>query len=265
MKLRIVTPTLGQSRWLPETRTSVEELGQPVEHLLVAPAARCPALTRAGIGQTVLPQAGDGLYAALNTGFRADGDWTWGTWINDDDRLVADGVDAAVALLDTRPELAAVYGRVRLIDAAGRELAEIPVAREGDDLGPLLAAGLVPLAQPGTVFRRKVFAQLGGFDEALRAAGDLDFFRRALVAGFRFGFIDERVAEFRVHGGQISQQAETRHRETAALVAAARARPDWAQRARGARWRFRWGNLGVYAARVRRQGLVSMERLSART
>jgi len=264
MALRLVTPTLGQSPWLPETLASVGALPQPREHLLVAPSERCPALTQAGNGMGFLPQSGAGLYAALNTGFRAPGDWTIGTWINDDDRLVEPGFRAALALLECRPELAAVFGRVSLIDGAGNEFAEIPVARVGHDLGPLLAAGRVPLAQPGTVFRREVFARLGGFDESLRAAGDLDFFRRALTAGFRFGFIDARVAEFRVHGGQISQQAETRHRETAALVAAARANPDWARRARAARWRFRWDNLGVYAARLRRHGWVSMERLSSR-
>jgi hypothetical protein len=264
MKLRIVTPTLGQSPWLAESLATTATPNSQSERVVVVPAAQRGQLTTACASAQILPQSGAGLYAALNTGFRASGDWAAGTWINDDDRLLPAGLSAALALLERRPELAAVFGRVLLIDGGGRRIAEIPVAHSGSDLGPLLAAGLVPLAQPGTVFRREVFEQLGGFDESLQAAGDMEFFRRALAAGFRFDFVDAQVAEFRVHGGQISQQVKTRHRETAALTTAARAVPDWAHRARAARWRFRWSNLSVYADRIRRHGLVSMERLSAR-
>ena len=264
MSLRIVTPTLGQSPWLDQTLATAAPWAGQGGRIVVAPPGRCGLLAAVCAGARVLPQTGAGLYAALNEGFRAPGDWTVGTWINDDDRLLPEGFSEALAVLERRPEVAAVFGRVTLIDGCGHQLGRIPVAHAGDDLGPLLAAGLVPLAQPGTVFRREVFQQLGGFDESLQAAGDMDFFRRALAAGFRFDFVDAGVAEFRVHGGQISQQVEARRRETAGLIGAARAVPDWARRARAAQWRFRWSNFCVYADRIRRHGFVSMERLSAR-
>jgi len=264
MNLRVVTPTLGQSPWLKETLATIARVAARSECIIVAPAAQCAPLAAGCAGVQLLPQTGTGLYPALNDGFRAPGDWTVGTWINDDDRLLPAGFSAALALLERRPDVAVVYGRVILIDRDGHGFAKIPVAHSGEDLGPLLAAGLVPLAQPGTVFRREVFERLGGFVESLQTAGDLEFFYRALAAGFRFSFVDVRVAEFRVHGGQISQQIRTRHRETAALTLAARAVPGWDRRARAAQWRFRWSNLGVYADRLCRHGFVSMERLSAR-
>ena len=259
--LRIVVPTLGRSPWLSETLASAVPAGADV--VIVAPEAAHTGLVAVPSGASLVADRGGGLYAALNTGFRSSGDWSVGTWINDDDRLVADGFRTALAMLESRPELAAVYGRVRLIDAEGRYLAEIPVARSGEDLGPSLAAGLIPLAQPGTVFRRDLFERLGGLDACYRAAGDMDFFQRALAAGLRFGFVDTVVAEFRVHGGQISKQSDLRRRETDAVSVAARAVHGWADRARCARWRFRGRNLGVYADRIWRHGFVPMERLYA--
>lgn len=264
MNLRIVTPTLGQSPWLEQTLATAAPAAGQGECVVVAPTSRCALLSAVCAGARVMPQTGAGLYAALNEGFRAPGDWTVGTWINDDDRLLPEGFSAALAVLGRRPEVAVVFGRVTLIDGGGHRLGRIPVAHSGADLGPLLAAGLVPLAQPGIVFRREVFQQLGGFEESLQAAGDMDFFRRALSAGYRFDFVDAWVAEFRVHGGQISKRVGARHRETEMITRAAREVPDWVRRARAARWRFRWSNLGVYADRIRRHGLISMERLSAR-
>ncbi len=261
MKLRIVTPTLMRSPWLGEAMQSAGTAAQ--ELVVVAPGSQREELAARFPVARCIPESGGGLYSALNAGFRAVGDWTAGTWLNDDDRLVADGFRAAVACLESRPDLAGVYGRVRLIDGDGRYLAEIPVARSGDDLGPLLAAGVIPLAQPGTIFRRDLFAQLGGLDESLRLAGDMEFFQRAWAAGLRFGYVDAVVAEFRVHGGQLSKQAVVRRQETEAVFAAARRTAGWQRRARAARWRFRWQNLGVYAERVRRHGWVSMEHLHA--
>jgi hypothetical protein len=264
MKLRVVTPTLGESPWLNETLATIALSASQSERIVVAPGGQCASLATVCAGARILPQSGTGLYAALNDGFRAPGDWTMGTWVNDDDRLLHAGYGVALAELDRRPELAVVFGRVALISGDGRYFAEIPVAHSGDDLGPLFAAGLVPLAQPGTVFRREVFERLGGFDESMRIAGDMEFFRRALAEGFRIGFVDARVAEFRVHSGQVSQQVETRHRETDTLMEAARTVPGWACRARAARWRFMWSNLCVYADRLFRHGFVSMEQLLAR-
>jgi len=261
MKIRVIIPTLGRSPWLVEALGSTVLNVGMVEKMIVAPEEEVASLMQTCADALILSQSGKGLYAALNTGFREPGGWAVGTWLNDDDRLVPEGFATAIALLQSQPQLAAVYGRVSLINAGGHYLAEIPSARFDDDLGPLLASGLVPLAQPGTVFRRDVFEQLGGFDESLKAAGDLSFFQRALAAGFKFGFIDAHVAEFRVHKGQISQQVETRLRETAAVMTAAREVLGWSRIAGAARWRFRWSNLSVYADRVRRHGFVSMEQL----
>jgi len=263
MNLRLVTPTLGRSPWAAEGFAASAAL-DGAERIVVCPGAQREAVAAASAGARVVAEARPGLYAAVNQGLRQPGAWDAGTYVNDDDLVVAAGLGQALAALGRDPGLDAVYGRVAMIDAAGRLLAEIPVARRGGDLGALLAAGIVPLAQPGTVFRRAAFEALGGFDERLAAAGDLDFIARALAAGRRVGFVDARVAAFRVHGGQISAQRELVRRETAGIFAAARGRAAWRRAARAAALRFRLANLGAYLDRIRRHGPVSMEALYGR-
>ncbi|MES1166795.1 MAG: hypothetical protein ABUL68_02235, partial [Pseudomonadota bacterium] len=154
-----------------------------------------------------------------------------------------------------------MFGRVALIDGRGARLGELPVAHRGRDVAPLLARGIVPLAQPGTVIRRSVWEKLGGFDETYRVAGDLDFFVRAILAGARFEFAGARVAAFRLSAGQLSKRREEVEAETRRALAPL----AFAPRSLAALGRFRLGNLGVYLERVRRHGWVSMRDLYDRT
>jgi succinoglycan biosynthesis protein ExoU len=255
MTLRVITATRGMSAHLAATVASVAAV-PGARHILVAPAAAGADLARKFPGLTVLAENGTGLYAALNTGLDAPGDEALVTWINDDDLLVAPGLAAALAGLAADAALGAVYGRVELIDADTRRLGELPVAHRAADLLPLLAAGLMPLAQPGTVFRRSALAPLGRFDPSFRLAGDLDLFVRALRAGVGFGFVDAVVARFRLHGGQLSKDEVAAALEHARIVETLPRGPAFAPRLR-----FRGANLRVYLERVRRHGFVRMQSL----
>jgi hypothetical protein len=256
MKLRIVTATRGGSPFFNEAIASIRSACQEAGSVIVCPATCVPSIV-AGAGAVVLPETGTGLYAALNRGWRAPGEWDAFTWLNDDDILLTPGFGGLLEALARWPEVDVAYGRVGLIGAKGETLGELPVARRGGDLAALLARGIMPLAQPGTVIRRSLIDRLGGFDEIFRSAGDLDFFVRALVAGARFEFINARVADFRLHAGQLSKHRVEVEAETArALQPLARAPHNLA-----ALLRFRLGNTGVYCDRVRRHGFRSMREL----
>ncbi len=205
MKLRMVMATQGKSRFMGEAISSVNRAWAESEIVIVCPAACVPSIA-AGAGAVVLPENGTGLYAALNQGWRAPGEWDAFTWLNDDDLLLAPGFGGLLEALARRTELDAAYGRVGLIGARGENIGSIPVARRGEDLAALLARGIMPLAQPGTVIRRSLLEHLGGFDESFQLAADLDFFVRALVAGARFAYINLWAADFRLHAGQLSKR-----------------------------------------------------------
>lgn len=256
MHLRIAMPTLGDSPWWQDAAASTDRLAD-TERVVV-----CPRELAVGSDNwRWLRDAGEGLYAAVNAGLRAPGAWDVGTYLNDDDRLVAAGVDQALARLKSDASLGAVFGRVHLINSTGERVTEIPMAHRGDDLGPLFATGIIPLAQPGTLFRREMFESLGGFDTDWKAAGDMEFFMRALRAGWRFEFVDSCVAEFRVHPAQISRKTVVVEAERTRLIERARQEDAWSATARAATRRFRLQNIAIYVARVRRHGFASMDRL----
>jgi GT2 family glycosyltransferase len=102
----------------------------------------------------------------------------------DDDSWWADGsLEAAVALLDRYPQLAAVCGRVLL----GEAEREDPVCRMMAE-SPLPSAGLPGPALLGfvacaVVFRRNAYLEAGGYDEKFLVGGEEELLTLDLVAG----------------------------------------------------------------------------------
>jgi hypothetical protein len=261
MKLRVLTPTRGGSpHWL-TAAASITAFAPEAEHVVICPDTSAVSAPRHPGGRTIWRDEGRGLYAALNRGLRAPGDWDAFTWLNDDDVLAA-GFRAAWQQLAAAPHCGAVYGRVGLIDTRGAGIGALPIAAEPADLVALLRRGIMPLAQPGTIIRRRLVEQIGAMDESYRLAGDLDFFARALDAGIRFGHCPDKVADFRLRAGQLSQQEELGAQEFARAVGRLRAKT--ATGGTAALLRFRWANRGVYWDRWRKHGGVTMRELYRR-
>ena len=269
MRLRIVTATRGESPFWRETVDSVAAAvaagggaRDACDHVVVAPAAWAVREAGRTPGLTMVAERGVGLYAAINQGLRAaPGEWDAFTWINDDDVLRVPEFSRLQEMMARDAGVDVAYGRVAMIDREGRRVGGIPVATRPEDLGALLAGRVIPLAQPGTIIRRRLWERLGGLDETYRFAGDMDFFARALAAGARFGFVAAEVAAFRLVAGQLSKQRDEVAAETARCV-----RPlAGALGGAAALLRFRLANIGVYAERVRRHGFVSMRGLYDRT
>lgn len=259
MRALVVTPTLGSSPWLDETVASVAALSG-AQHVVVCPMAVGGELARRFPRARVVPETGNGMYAAINAGIAAASEWDVFTYLNDDDLLCAAGATAAGQLLERDLTAELVYGQVRLIDAKGSSLGWLPVAHRPDDLARLLARDVVPLAQPGTWLRAAAVKRLGGFDESYRIAGDLDMFSRALAAGMRFRYLPMEVASFRLHAGQLSKDEGVGDQERTRLLTRWKGAPAPAS----ALWRFRRDNFSVYLDRIRRHGFVSMKELYRR-
>lgn len=260
MKLRIIIPTRGDSPWFMEALASAVAIPGG-EIIVVAPVT---PVGLAGDRVVCLPDEGRGIYAALNRGVAAPGDWDAFTWINDDDVLVPEGIATEAAHCERHADVGVAFGRVRMIDSLGRVGVEMPATHRGLEVGPLMAAGVVPFSQPGTLIRRAALERVGGFDERFQAAGDLDLFGRMAARDVRFEFVDAQVARFRTRPGQISANRAQVVAETSRVIAAAAQRVDWCAASASARRRFRWHNLAVYLGRIRRHGFVRMEALYGR-
>lgn len=215
MKLLVLTPTRGTSRFLPETVASVERLAALKRHVLICPGEAQGELARKFPRLELMTDEGAGPYAALSRGLAAGGDWDAFTWINDDDILGAEGVDKAWAGLLQDDEADVFYGCVNYMGVHGRNLGPLPVCRHPQRLAGLFAAALPGLTQQGTLVRRRLAKQLGGFDPRYALAGDFDYWARALKLAATFRHIPELVARYRLHRGQLSSDLDRLHHEIA--------------------------------------------------
>lgn len=265
MKILVVTPTLGDSPWLAETVASVAALSLGGEHVLVAPAAAVPGLAARFPGVTVTAEPGGGMYAAVNAGLAAAGEWDVFTYINDDDLLLP-GFAAVAAALAARPgQPLLAYGRVRLVDSEGRGLGAIPVSPSPGLNRDLYAQRIEPVFQHGTLVSRAAWAQHGGFDPTYQFCADSEFLARLCVRGVPAVRVGGEVAAFRLRRGQLTKNRPAMIAERARVDEQLGLRaPRLTASHHWARLVFRTANLPVYAGRVWRHGFVSFDELLER-
>jgi GT2 family glycosyltransferase len=197
----VVVPTLGQRPdYLVENLESLGAAG-PCFVALVRPASVSHIDTElADRVDLIVDDPGTGLAAALNAGIRSlPASVQLATWLGDDDRLTESSLDkASAALLRDRSVL--VFGQCQYIDSAGTP---IWLQRSGRIMPTVMRFGPQLVPQPGSLFTMDAFNAVGGLDEKLKWAFDLDLFLRLRKHG-RFTFVHEPLAEFRWHEGSLS-------------------------------------------------------------
>jgi glycosyltransferase involved in cell wall biosynthesis len=112
--------------------------------------------------------------------------------LDSDDEWDPTKLEKQVDFLRSRPDFGMVLTDVRRVDRQRRTIDVFHrrdvIRTDGDVLLDVLRnPALVPAS---AMFRRDVFEQLGGFDESLATAEDLDFHLRA-AAAFKIGVIEE--------------------------------------------------------------------------
>ena len=112
------------------------------------------------------------------------------------------------------PDCVASFGQCQYIDADGLP---IWLNRSGRWVVPLMQFGPQLLPQPGSLFDRAGFERVGGLDESLKWAFDLDLFLKLRRHG-RLEFVDAPLAEFRWHQGSLSVGSRSGSVNEASLV-----------------------------------------------
>jgi hypothetical protein len=261
--LLVVTPTLGLSEYLDDAVRSVTALSFPVRHVLSAPRHVLESLRQRFPHALVVEDAGKqgAIYGAINAAIgTAPPDWSWFTYINDDDLLAQDFERMFLQHLARPKPEPVTYGNVRLIDERGAGIGFLTTERTPRFIPAVLHAGISPLNQQGMLFRRDVVEALGGFDLKYRLCADLDFWARAMAAGFAFRHYPLEVGRFRLRRGQLSGNVALTRREQDEITH--RAFPHMSRARRlFAKWRYRFFNLPRYFARSRTVGWKTSDQL----
>jgi glycosyltransferase involved in cell wall biosynthesis len=118
------------------------------------------------------------LYAAVNAALEGM-DSEWMPFINGDDVLYSDTVGQALEPWSLQADL--IYGNTIFVDIGGVFLHSWSTHPPNDFI-PMAANHVMPITQPGTLFRKAVFKKLNGFETSFRLSADFDFFLRAKTA-----------------------------------------------------------------------------------
>lgn len=141
-----------------------------------------------------LHQANAGLAAARNTGIAATRG-AYVTFLDDDDRMPANRLQAQAGYLREHPDIGCVLGRQEWLDP--------PDWLERDRVYG--DPGGIPLA--AAMLRRDAIDVVGGFDPALQYAEDRDLLIRLRERGIGIAVLPEVVLVRRYHGSNMTSPA----------------------------------------------------------
>jgi GT2 family glycosyltransferase len=121
------------------------------------------------------------------------------TILNADDELATPNALGALAgYLEAHPHCPAVFGDMLMVDRTGRSLGRRTFGPDYDVTSMLVDRRHLPFA--GTMIRKSAWEQVGGLDENLKFANDLDLYLRLACVG-SFGHLGRVTGVFRLHPG----------------------------------------------------------------
>jgi GT2 family glycosyltransferase len=153
----------------------------------------------------IISQPNAGLSAARNTGIR-ESSAPLVTLLDADDLFMPDKLAILVAYLENHPEIGMVSGGTQIIDQN-----DFPLSQNIQTPGSLELPGLFfanPFIPSAIMVRRSWLERVGVFDESLRACEDWDMWHRLAKAGCRFAWVENLVAAYRYHPGQMTRESE---------------------------------------------------------
>ena len=150
-------------------------------------------------------QQNSGLAAARNAGLTmARGELI--VFLDADDRLLPGAISIAAAILSSNPALGFTAGYSQFITREGQAQPTMqPVRGAGDAYLALLRRNSI--RNPGMVmFRREILQRSGAFASGVDACADYELYLR-ISRDHPVAFHDAVVAEYRKHGGNMSDNA----------------------------------------------------------
>ncbi len=131
-----------------------------------------------------------------------------------DDVSLPDRFQCQVTFLRQHPEVVCVGGSHEIIDAQGRLLTTLKLPESDEEIQRLALAGHGSICHPCAMIRRSAILAIGGYNEALMPAEDLDLWLRLGELG-HLANLAEPVLRYRLHMKSVSEQNTMRQRQRA--------------------------------------------------
>ena len=228
----IVVPTLGQRLgFLEQTLASIAGQSVPADIAVVTPSRSTEARELArGFGAEVVDDPGS-LPSAVNAGVAAAQPChEYVNWIGDDDLLADGSLARTVGALAADTGRVVAYGACDYIDDEGRLLW---TSRAGRWAQTILPWGPDLIPQPGMLVRRTAWDAVGGVDDSLRFAFDLDLLLKLRPKG-SFVDVGAVVSSFRWHPESLTVSDRTTSLDESEAVKRRYLSP------RARRWAWAW-------------------------
>lgn len=219
LKTSIVVPCFNHGEFLPEAIASVASMNRQDVELIVVDDGSTDERTRKEIdavaaqGATVVRKQNGGPASARNAGIAvAHGEYILPL---DADNLIRPAyIDHGIQILDERREVGIVYGDGEFMGLRTGRWTIGPF-----DPNRLLQWNYIDAC---AVFRRELWEQVGGYDEArvLWGLEDWDFWLGALGHGWHFAYVPEVLFDYRVSGDSMITRTFGSEPEIAKFVAA---------------------------------------------
>jgi hypothetical protein len=198
----VVVPTLGiRPQSLEECLKSIRLSGNCFLVLVAPLNVQAFPESVTSLCDSFVVDEGRGLSAAINSGLRSlPTEIRFATWIGDDDTLKQHSMTWASSAMQIDSSLGLVFGSCEYVNRNGQLLF---VNHSGRFAFTLMKYGPQLLPQPGSLFRLDLFHQVGGLNESLKFAFDLDLFLRIGKVS-NFLYLNQVLGTYRWHADSLT-------------------------------------------------------------
>jgi len=143
----------------------------------------------------------EGLATAINLGVKSlPKSVKYFNWLGDDDTLTANSLSKSSAILEQKSTYVGVFGKCQYMNETGEP---IWMNKSGKFAVPLIRFGPQLIPQPGALFRRSAFNQVGGLNPHYKLAFDLDLLFKLSRLG-KIVYLPLHLASFRWHSDSLT-------------------------------------------------------------
>jgi glycosyltransferase involved in cell wall biosynthesis len=202
----IVTPSYNYGKFIGDCMASVaQQEGVTFEHLVFDANSSDNTLDilKNYPHATVVSESDRGMCDAINKGFdRSKGEWVM--WLNADDRLHPGALQAVKKFAESHPEADVIYGCWNFINEEGRfkrKMTLFPFQRQ------MLHYLGCYIGSTATFYRKSSVIDSGErLNLNFRYVMDGEFYARLASKGFRYSYLPKAIADFRLHGNNLSMR-----------------------------------------------------------